>query len=250
MRKLTLSIIGLVALAVTSVAVAHGIGGAKSERSVSATFAATAAANGVSSLTCTSSDAKTIAVTNGTYTGSASGDGDLTGALTLRARSVVNTTDNVGVVTGTFRIDVAKGRDTEGAFTAVYDHGSIAGLLIGRAHEPAGRLVANFSASFSPTTGFSGAKIGGGTAGGGAVEVGPAACVPQIAHPQHSEAHGAVSAISTSSITVNGLTCTIPARSRAAAILPRLGLKIGDMVEIRCDQVNGQNTLTRVERLR
>ncbi|HZU20726.1 MAG TPA: hypothetical protein VE982_05880 [Gaiellaceae bacterium] len=248
MRKLLLTIVGLVALAATSVAVAHGIKGAESERAVSATFTASSAAH-VSTRTCTSTDAKTIAVTNGTYTGTASGDPGLTGALTLRAHSVVNTTDNVGVVSGAFRIAVANGRDARGVFTAVYDHGTIAGMLVGRAHDPGARLLANFSATFAPATGFTGAKIGGGTAGGSAVEIGTGACRPQIAHPMQSQARGAISALSPDSITVNGLTCMIPAKSRAAAILPRFGLKVGDLVEIRCDRVNGQNTLARVVKL-
>jgi hypothetical protein len=249
MRKLLLTIVGLVALTATSVAVAHGIKGAGSERSVSATFSASAAGN-VATRTCTSSDAKTITVTSGMYTGAASGDPGLTGALTLRAHSVVNTTDNVGVVTGTFRIDVANGRDTRGIFTAVYDHGTIAGLLVGRAHDPGARLLANFSATFNPASGFTGAKIGGGTAGGGAVEIGARGCRPQIVHPMHSEAHGAISALSPASITVAGLTCTIRTAWRASGLLPRLGLKVGDRVEIRCDRINGENTLTRIERLR
>jgi hypothetical protein len=247
MRKLVLTIVGLVALAAASVAVAHGINGVKSERSVSATFAASA--EHVATQTCTSTDAKAMSVTNGTYTGPATGDPGLTGALTLRAHSMLNTTDNVGAVTGTFRIHVANGRDAGGVFTAVYDHGTLAGLLVGRAHDPGARLLANFSATFAPATGFTGAKIGGGTTGGGAVEIGAAGCGPRVPRPMHSEAHGAISAISATSITVGGLTCTIPAKSRAAALLPRR-LKVGDMVEIRCDLVDGQKTLTRIEKVR
>ena len=54
--------------------------------------------------------------TNGTYTGIAAGDADFTGNATLRATSLINTTDNIGLVSGTLRIDVASGRDTQAQF--------------------------------------------------------------------------------------------------------------------------------------
>ena len=129
MRKLTLAIVGLVALVATSVAVAHGIEGAKTAKTVAGTFSA--AAGTVSSRTCTTTDNKTIVITDGKYTGTATGDADLTGAITLRARSVVNSTDKVGTVSGSFRID-ATGKDTDGAFSAVYSNGAVSGLAAGR----------------------------------------------------------------------------------------------------------------------
>src|SRR3954468_9501480 len=91
MRKLTLAIVGLVALVATSVAVAHGIEGAKTAKAVAGTFSATAGS--VTTRSCTTSDNKTVVVSDGKYTGTAAGDADLAGAITLRVRSVVNTTD-------------------------------------------------------------------------------------------------------------------------------------------------------------
>ena len=250
MRKLTLTLVGLVALVATSVAVAHGIDGAKSATSVAGTFSATGSST--STRTCTTSDSKTIVVTNGTYTGKSSGDADLTGDITLRTRSVVNTTNGVGTVSGSFAIDVAKGRNTRGAFATVYDHGSIAGLATGRAHEPSALLLGNISASFDPSSGFSNGKIGGGTGGGGAVEIAAAGCKAQgtQAPKEHSEARGSISAVSTTSITVAGLTCAIASsqNARMTAVLPKL--KVGDRVEIRCDLANGQNVLSRLDKLR
>jgi hypothetical protein len=243
MRKLTLAVIGLVALVATSVAVAHGIDGAKPSKSVAGTFAA--AAGSVTTRTCTTADGKTIVVSDGKYTGAATGDADLTGAITLRVRSVVNTTDKVGTVGGSFRIDVASGRDTNGAFAGVYSDGQVAGLATGRVHAPGARLVANLSAAFSPTTGFTGGKIGGGTAGGTAVEVGTGSCKPAKTRPEKSEARGTVSAISATSITVAGLTCAIPADKSANV---NAKVKQGDRVEIRCSLVNGASTLTHVEK--
>ena len=109
MRKLTFIVAALVALTATSYAVAHGIEGAKNAKAVAATFTATAGST--TSRTCTTTDNKTIVVTDAKYTGAATGDADLTGPITLRARSVVNTTDGVGTVNGSLAID-ATGKNT------------------------------------------------------------------------------------------------------------------------------------------
>lgn len=244
MRRLTLITACLAALAAASVAVADGIEGAKTARAVSATFSATAGT--VTSRTCTTSDNKTIVVTDGRYTGTASGDPDLTGNLALRARSVVDTTDGVGVVEGQLGIDAA-GKDTRAAFSAVYDHGTVVGLAVGRAHDSNARLVAAVSATFTPGTSFSGGRIGGGTAGGSAVLVGPGSCRPQRSHPEHSAAVGAISTLTATSITVANLTCSLPP-DRAADIAAKF--HTGERVVIRCDVSGGQGTLTGIARRR
>jgi hypothetical protein len=244
MRKWVLMAAGLAALVAASVAVAHGIEGAKTAKGVAATFSASAGA--ISSRTCTTTDGKSITVTNGKYTGTATGDADLAGAITLRVRSVINTTDKVGTVSGAFRIDVS-GRDTVGAFSSVYDKGAIAGLATARAHGPGTKIVGNLSAAFDPASGFAaGSKIGGGTNGGSAVELGRGSCKPAQTHPEHSAARG-VATLTSSTITVAGLQCNLPA-DRAAAINAKF--RSGDTVQIRCDFSNGANTLTRIEKRR
>jgi hypothetical protein len=243
MRTIVLTMAGLAALVATSVAVAHGIQGAKTAKAVAATFSA--AAGTTSSRTCTTTDGKSITVTEGKYTGTATGDADLAGAITLRVRSVINTTDKVGTVNGAFRIDVS-GRDTVGAFSSVYDNGAIAGFATARAHDPGARIVGNLSATFDPASGFAaGSKIGGGTAGGSAVELGRGSCKPAQMHPEHSAARGAISTLTTASITVAGLTCNLPS-DKSADINAKF--KPGDNVEIRCDFANGANTLTRIDK--
>jgi hypothetical protein len=242
MRKLTYAVAALAALAVTSYAVADGIEGAKSSKLVAGTF--TASAGNSSTRTCTTTDGKTIVVTDGRYTGASSGDPDLTGPITLRARSVINTTDNVGVVNGSFRIDVASSRDTQGAYSTVYDHGTIAGLAIGKAHQPNARLIANLSATFVPGASFTNGKLGGGTAGGSAVELGAGSCRPSRTTAEKSEARGTISAISTTSITVAGLTCAIPSDKSADV---NAKFKQNDVAEIHCALVSGTNTLTKIE---
>ena len=242
MRKVVLTMAGLAALVATSVAVAHGIEGAKTAKAVAATFSASAGT--ISSRTCTSTDGKSITVSNGKYTGTATGDADLAGAITLRVRSVINTTDKVGTVNGAFRIEVS-GRDTVGAFSSVYDNGAIAGLATARAHDPGAKIVGNLSATFDPASGFAaGAKIGGGTNGGSAVELGRGSCKPAQTHPEHSAARG-IATLTTTTITVAGLQCNLPA-DKATEINAKF--KSGDTVEIRCDFANGANMLTRIEK--
>jgi hypothetical protein len=242
MRRLTFTAAVVLALVAAGVAVAHGIAGAKTAKALAGTFSATSSS--VSSRSCTTNDGKTLTITNGRYAGTASGDPDLSGPITLRARSVVNS-DGVGVVDGAFRIDVASGRDTSGAFSTVYDHGTIAGLAVGRAHDPSARLLANLSATFAPGS-FTGGKLGGGTATGSAVEIGPGKCAPAAqAKPEKSEARGTISALTASSVTVAGLTCVIPSAMSAGV---NAKFHQNDRAEIHCSVQNGQNTLTRIEK--
>jgi hypothetical protein len=241
MRKVTFAAVVLVALVATSYAVARGIEGAKSAKAVAGTFTATGTTT--STRTCTTAEGKTIVVTDGKYTGAAAGDPDLTGAITLRARSVINTTDEVGTVEGRLTID-ASGKNTEASYSAVYDHGTIAGLAAGKAHESKTKLLANLSATFSAASGFTGGKLGGGTAGGSAVLIGAGGCKANRSSAEKSEARGTISALSTSSITVAGLTCAIPA-ALSADVNARF--KASDTATIKCSLVSGTNTLTKIE---
>jgi hypothetical protein len=241
-RTLALAAIGIAALAAASLAVAKGLDDSKTARAVTGTFIATTASH-LDTRTCATDDNKTLVTTTGTYTGTSTGDADLTGNVTVRAKSVINTTDGVGVVSGSLRIDVASGRDTVAGFDSVYGGGAIAGLAVGQAHQPAARLVANVSAGFSPSGGFTGGKIGG-TSGGGAVEVSNGRCRTQTTVRQKSEAHGLVSAVSSTSITVAGLTCAVP-----TALQSKLdGIVVNSRAEIHCELVSGANTLTRISR--
>ena len=231
-----------VALTATAYAVANGIEGTKSVKAVAGTFDATTASK-VETRTCTTSDGKTLVTTNGRYTGTASGDPDLTGAVTLDARSTINSTDNIGVVSGTLRIDVASGSDTRANFDAVYSSGQIAGLTNGHSHDPHLKLLANISAAFTAASGFTGGKIGGGTSGGAAVELGPGKCERTSTVKQTSRASGTVSAVSSTSITVAGLTCSVPASLQSSVA----GLTVGARAEIQCSLVDNANTLVKVE---
>jgi hypothetical protein len=237
-RTLAVAATAATALAATGLAIGKGLDSNVNARAVSGTFAATTASK-VQTRTCTTTDGKTLVTTNGVYTGTAAGDADLTGAATLRAHSTINTTDKIGVVSGTLRIDVASGRDTQAQFDTVFSGGQLAGLAVGHAHAPAARLVANLSAGFTASGGFTDGKLGA-SAGGAAVELGPGRCRATAPVKQRSEARGTVSAVSSSSITVAGLTCAVPAslQSRVAK------LTVDSRAEIHCALVNGTNTLT------
>lgn len=239
--KRTLLLVGTVVAALVSAgyAVAHGVDGTKTAKALAGTFTATTASR-VETRTCTSSDGKTIVRTEGTYTGTAAGDADLTGPATLRARSTINTTDGVGVVSGSLRIDVASGADTKAEFDAVYQGGKIAGLAAGSAHEPRSKLLANLSADFSASGGFSNGKLGGST-GGAAVELGPGRCEQSVR--ENSEAKGVVTAVSATSITVAGLTCVVPVDLQALVSK----LTVGARAEIRCSFSGGANTLVKAK---
>src|SRR5438270_4223388 len=244
-RTLTLVSAALVALVATGLAVAHGIEGTKSAKAVAGGFA-TGAPSQFKTRSCTTSDGKTLVATEGVYSGTATGatagDADFARPITVRARSLINSTDGIGVVSGTLRIDVASGGDTVAHFDTVYNGGSIAGLASGHAQDPHAKLLANVSSSFTPTAGFGGGKLGGGTNGGAAVELGPGNCRPTSAVKETSEARGIVAASGTS-VTVASLTCTVPASLQA-----KVTSLVGMRAEIHCALSGGVNNLVKIEK--
>ena len=243
MRRVVLIIAACSALAVAGVAVGKGIA-TQAVRQVGATFAATSIAN-TSARTCTTADG-TFVVTRAVYTGTAtSSEPSLSGAIRLNVQSLINTTKNLGVVTGRLRIDTASERDTSVRIDAVYANGQVHGLASGRTTEPATQLLADLSSSFSVTGGFTNGKLGGTDGGGAAIELLRGSCKPAPKPvSQRVRARGTVSAVSAGSITVAGVTCAVP--STMAQKLS--GLAVGDVAEIRCELVGNQQTLTKIDR--
>ena len=238
MKKLTIAAIVIAALACAGIAVARNVdGGAQSATAVNATFTATSVKS-ADTHTCTTSTGKTIASTQATYTGTASGSPDLTGAATINARSTIDTTDGLGVVNGTLKVG-----KTEAHFSAVYDHGAIAGTASGHAATPHVQLLANVSATFSATAGFTGGKIGG-TSGGSAVELGPGGCGEAKTPQKTVQADGAITAVTAGSITVGSLTCTVPT---SLAVTVATSYPVGTRVEISCSSVGGVKTLVKID---
>jgi hypothetical protein len=166
-RLIWLALAAAAALVVTGLAIAHG-GGGKATTSVAATFSAAPAA-GNKTRSCATDDG-TFEVTSGVYRGtSTSSDPDLQGALRIRAHAVINTTKGLGWITGRLAVDVAEGPDTVAAFRLVYEGGKVHGLATGHVHRPWAALLANVSATFSPSAGFGDGKVGDTAADGGAI---------------------------------------------------------------------------------
>jgi hypothetical protein len=246
MRKATwLSAAIVTALVVASVAVAHG-GGSKSAAAVAGTFTATTVSDAKTS-TCTNADGAWTHV-DATYTGIAAGDADLAGPVQLRVHAVINTTKNVGVVTGSLRIDTA-GTDTKARLDTVYSGGKVSGLASGRAHDPSAGLLANVSGSYSLTGGFTNGKIGGGTEGGTAVELVSGACAKPPVEKAILHLKGSVVSASTTSLVVKSgtdqITCAVDASTGLAAAVAKL--QPGQAVAATCKLSNGSYELASLD---
>jgi hypothetical protein len=165
-KRLTLlGFIAAAALAAAGVAAAHR--GAPSVQSVSATFDATTVSQHYLT-TCSVNGGDTFQATRATYTGTAtSSDPRLTGSLTIRAWSLVDTTNGVGHLYGTFQIKGTGLNRAHGTLNAAVAGGKASGLARGFVRGRWGHIVASLGASFDPTAGFSSGSIGTGTAGAG-----------------------------------------------------------------------------------
>jgi hypothetical protein len=180
MSRKRLALLGFVAaaaLAAAGVAAAHR--GAPSVQSVSATFDATTVSQRYLT-TCSVNGGDTFQATRAKYTGTAtSSDPRLTGALTIRAWSLVDTTNGVGHLYGTFRIVGSGHNRAHGTLNAAVAAGKASGLVRGFVRGRWGHIVASLGASFDPTAGFSSGSIGTGTAGAGFLRSG------RWCHPPH-----------------------------------------------------------------
>lgn len=239
MRPIVLATCAAAAVAAAGVAVAGSIG-TSAIKPVTATFAATTVL-GSKVRTCTT-PAGTLTVTALDLSGStASSDPALNGSARIRLTAVVDTAKQAGVVEGVLRIDTHGARDTIARLDGVYANGRVHGLLRGSAERPFQRLAANVSADFSASTGLTNGRIGDTVAGGGAVLVQPGRC-PAEAAREKVEATGTVSAVSDTSITVAGVSCSVP----ASLVEEVRKVKVADRVRISCRSENGQLVLTEI----
>jgi hypothetical protein len=154
------------ALVVTGGAVAHGKRDKTHSDSAAAVLNASQAQ--IKNTTCTGQD--------GAYrefrsraSGTATGDPRLSGALTLVAHGVINTTTDRGQVTGWLRIRGEK-TTAKAHFVAVHRVGRLEGYVIGWVHDKSGstaeetsgsgRLLGVLTGTIGPTGSFTG-SIGG-----------------------------------------------------------------------------------------
>ena len=171
MSRKRLALVGLVVVAALSVV---GVAAARKPTSVqaaSATFDATTVSN-ESQVTCTVTGGDTFQATKATYTGtSLSSDPRLAGALTIRAWSLVDTTNGVGHVFGRFRIK-GSGTQAHGTLNGAIANGEASGIARGFVRHNWGRIVASMGSAFDPNAGFSTGSLGGPTAGAGFIRSG------------------------------------------------------------------------------
>ena len=172
MSRKRLALGGLVVVAALSAAgVAAARGRTTSVQAASATFSAPTVSN-LQQVTCSVTGGDTFQATKATYTGSAaSTDPRLAGALTIRAWSLVDTTNGVGHVFGHFRI---KGPATQahGTLNGAIANGEASGIARGYVRHSWGRIVVSMGSAFDPNTGFSEGSLGGPTAGAGFIRSG------------------------------------------------------------------------------
>jgi hypothetical protein len=157
------------ALAGAGVATAHGR--APSVQGASAIFAATTVSREYQ-VTCSVTGGDTFQATRATYTGtSSSSDPRLAGELTIRAWSLVDTTNGVGHVFGRFHIRGA-GTRAHGTLNAALANGKASGIARGFVRHDWGHIVASLGSTFDPNAGFSSGSLGGSTAGAGFIRSG------------------------------------------------------------------------------
>jgi hypothetical protein len=172
MSRKRFALLGLfVAAALVAAGVAAAHGRAPSVQSASATFEATTVSQKYQA-TCSVNGGDSFQATRAIYTGTAaSADPRLTGVLTIRAWSLVDTTNGVGHVYGIFRI-VGAGTRAHGTLNAALSNGKASGIARGFLRHQWGRIVASLGATFDPNVGFSSGSLGGSTTGAGFVRSG------------------------------------------------------------------------------
>jgi hypothetical protein len=149
-----LALVAILALVVAGIAVAHNAGKVGKTEAAQATF--TAAPTGqTKTRTCTGPDG-TYNITQGTYTGTSTGDPRLTGDITIRTKSVVNLDNGLGVTDGRVWLRDTGSRKVKAtaSLQAVNtQRGKLDGFLLGQAKNATGKgttgLAANFSAAFN-----------------------------------------------------------------------------------------------------
>jgi hypothetical protein len=158
------------ALVAAAALIAAGIAAAHSQwtqstQAAAADFTATTVSQARSS-TCTGSDG-TYSDTTATYAGTAtSSNPQLSGPLEIRAHSVVNTTEQLGWLDGSFRVRPTSGGGVNASFHAAITGGNLVGFTTAGSTHDSGKLLASLSSAFTQAGGFTAGKLGSGSANG------------------------------------------------------------------------------------
>jgi hypothetical protein len=243
----------VVAAGIALVATSLAVGALVRDRTasaVTATFTATTMGKRATT-NCTNGDG-TFQITNGTYTGAATGDPTLSGPVRLTVRAAINTTKRLGTIDGSLVVD-RSGRDTRAHLTGVYRDGNVSGLLVGVAMPPGQRLVGTFTASYSSDGGFGAGGIGVGNIDPAALSMTEGACnAARPATGQLKVVSGTVASLSDGSIMValpagGSFSCMLDDRGRAQ--ISRQNIAVDDRVSAVCGFTSGAWTLLRVKKL-
>ena len=234
MKRITWVIAAGVLFVGAGVAVGHGFT-SKSIKQVSATFTASTPSN-LRTSTCTATDGSYTKST-GTYAGTAtSTEAALNGPVAIEATSLVNTTSGVGVVSGYAKITTATGGRTSIRFDGVLTEGTVVGIAEGHSRGDGDvKVFGNISAKYVAATGFTEGKLGDAASGDAVLITQSGGCnASTTTRPDNVTARGAISAITPAapapptSITVAGVTCTVPATLQSAVA----ALKVGGVTTI------------------
>jgi hypothetical protein len=252
MRK---TIIVAIAAAVALVTAAIAMAAVYTASGVSATTA-TFATEKVSlrSASCTGGDGKAFTITQGHYTGTATfaaPAAELSGPLTIDARTTYSTTDGLGYVSGSFRVkdDRHDPNRLGGRFTATLKGSQLVGFLTASARGHHARVLGNLSATFVPATGFTAGAVGSTSSTAVlAVVAGPTCPRPKPApKPQVRGVDGKVAAVGDGKV---GSTITVASRGPSTATCTRdaaspetTGIVVGTRVAMKCALIGTTWTL-------
>jgi len=173
-------------LALTTAAVAVADAGPASTTQVTATFYATTPV-ATHSQTCSGANNDTFQLTHATFTGSASSsDAHLNGPATVDVSSVIDTTKNLGWLTGDLRVATTSTTPAQfhAHFTAVDVNGTAQGFLNGDGGGV--HLLGSFSGTFSVTGGFGSSTTPVSIGTGGATNTAlltSGGCMAPVVHP-------------------------------------------------------------------
>lgn len=258
MRRSLMIALGAAVALVTAAAALAAVFTASGVSATTAAFA-TDKVTELKARTCTGADGKTFTVTNAHYTGTADFTNpatDLDGPLTVNARTTYSTTDGLGYVEGSFRVKDDATR-LSGKFSGTLKGTQLVGFLTAASRGNHARVLGNLSATFVPSTGFSGGALGSTSSNAVlAVIAGPVckgakpASTPKPTKPVSVK--GQVSAVGDGSV---GSTITVTSKGPSTATCTRdatspstTGFTVGTKVEMKCTLIGTTWTLRELKK--
>jgi hypothetical protein len=188
-------------------------------------------------------------MTDGHYSGTvASTNAALAGSLKIHAKTTYSTTEKLGYVTGSFKIDDDDSR-VRGSFSGTIDDGRLVGYLTGKARGNHAKVLGNLSADFAGgTTSFSNGLVGSSSSDAVlAIVAGPACKMPKPEKEEKGErekkaekyigARGEITALSADSITVTGKKGAVTCKVDASYAVPAGFSLASTAVEMKCEAV-------------